>query len=1035
MSSIISWNVNSIFSKYPFVQLLIKDFTPSVFCLQETKLQPSNTFFLKNYSIYRHDNISPGNAKGGVLIAVSKNFYSEQITLHSPFQCVAARVWFDIPITICSIYLHHQDTVTTNLMQNLIAQLPSPFIITGDFNAHNGLWGSTYTNTRGAALETLLLSSNLALLNNGQNTRFDIYSGQYSAIDLTICSRSIVHKIGWSVLANSYTSDHFSQYIEISTNLHPSIFSPSWKYQEADWDTFAELVDFSGVESCSTATEMASFIENSILSAAAETIPLTSPSTGKYRVPWWDQDCTVAIKMKRKSWRTYNRHPTITNLTNFKIARARARQIIYQAKRTHWRTFISGIHSTTPPTVLWKRIRSISNKRCFEPIPALRNDRGEMINTTEDIAKIFADFFRASTHIDSDITEEDLSPPNDYENTSINQDIQLAEVQEAVKKLRNTAAGPDRIHSSMLKHLHYHHLVYLTNFFNHIWKHHDFPSQWKVAHIIPLYKSGKDRTSPTSYRPISLTNVLCKLFEKIVVKRLHLFLSEHRKLDRFQSGFRPKKSTTDSLIHLSQEIQTGFIHKQYTVSVFFDIEKAFDRIHSASVLQALLELGIEGNIFHFIQNFLRDRIFQVRIGQTLSQPTKQTTGTPQGSVLSPLLFILAVNDIQKCINYPVRHLLYADDLVLFARGNSLPDLQTQLQGTINKLASWGHRHGLSFAPTKTKVVNFTRKRHTPPLLLTLNGERLKEDTNAKFLGLIFDRTLNWQLHIQTLRQKCSQRLNLLKTLNGTAWGADKKCLLRLYGSHIRSILDYGSIVYSSASHSTLKKLDTIQNQALRIASGAFRTSPIASILAETNIIPLTQRRDLHVLSYYGKVLTEPDHINSYRACSSAPPGSFGHTALQLLQKYDISLDQLRLELNPKIHRRIIQESIRTHLQKNWTFDLHPYLLRTIKPNLEDWRTSYNSSRRKERILTRIRIGHTRLTHLHLILRTEPPFCNTCHSPITVIHILNECIRYTPQRIKTYGSSPFKVYDSLNDRTEQVELFFQFLRDMDLLLSV
>jgi len=298
-------------------------------------------------------------------------------------------------------------------------------------------------------------------------------------------------------------------------------------------------------------------------------------------------------------------------------------------------------------------------------------------------------------------------------------------VKEAVKRLKNTAAGPDCIHPLMIKHLLHHHLVHLTTFFNFIWKQHDFPSQWGVAHIIPLYKAGKDRTAPASYRPISLTNVLCKLFEKIIVKRLHHTLALNGGLDRFQSGFKPKKSTTDSLLHLSQEIQTGFAHKQYTVSVFFDIEKAFDHISSASVFRALSAMGIGGNVFLFIWNFLRDHTFFIRIGQALSQETRQLTGTPQGSVLSPLLFILAINDIQNIIEYPIRYLLFADDLVLFSRGGSLPILQTTMQRTIDKLATWGKNHGLSFAATKTKVVNFTKRRHPQPIILSLNGVLLK----------------------------------------------------------------------------------------------------------------------------------------------------------------------------------------------------------------------------------------------------------------------------------------------------------------------
>lgn len=320
MSSLISWNVNSIFSKYPFVQLLLKDFNPSVFCIQETKLLPSHSIFLRNYYIYRNDNLTPGNAKGGVLIAVSKQLHVEHITLNSPFQAVAARIWFDTPITICSLYLHHQDHVTLDLLQDLIKQLPPPFILTGYFNAHYELWGSTNTDSCGAIDEHLLYSPHISLLNTGQHTRFDIYSGNYSAIDLTLCISSLVPHLQWSMLGQLYTSDQFPQRIEIAMNTIQPTFIPSQKFQDADWETFAQLVDLSGLETCANATEMATLIEKNILLAAEETISHITPPKGKYRVPWWDDNCAAAIKKKRNSWRIYKRYPTDENLLNFKKA-------------------------------------------------------------------------------------------------------------------------------------------------------------------------------------------------------------------------------------------------------------------------------------------------------------------------------------------------------------------------------------------------------------------------------------------------------------------------------------------------------------------------------------------------------------------------------------------------------------------------------------------------------------------------------------------------------------------------------------------
>lgn len=229
----------------------------------------------------------------------------------------------------------------------------------------------------------------------------------------------------------------------------------------------------------------------------------------------------------------------------------------------------------------------------------------------------------------------------------------------------------------------------------------------------------------------------------------------------------------------------------------------------------------------------------------------------------------------------------------------------------------------------------------------------------------------------------------------------------------------------------MKKLDTVQNQALRIASGAFRTSPIASINAETNTTPLIHRRNIQILNYFGKLLTTPDHINSYRGTSSVCPGSVGHTALQLLADYQLTSDQLAAETHPKYQRSTISKAVQSHLQCQWTSDPHPYLFRTIKPRLETWSTSFNTSRQIERVTTRVRLGHTNLTHIYLILRSDPPYCNSCHTLSTLLHILNDCSIYTPQRLKIYGKSPYDVYGSLRDDNNSLKLFVVFLKESKL----
>ena len=156
-----------------------------------------------------------------------------------------------------------------------------------------------------------------------------------------------------------------------------------------------------------------------------------------------------------------------------------------------------------------------------------------------------------------------------------------------------------------------------------------------------------------------------------------------------------------------------------------------------------------------------------------------------------------------------------------------------------KLQHWVDTNGFKFSETKTVCVHFCRLRkvHPDPVLL-LNGTQIPVVEQAKFLGLIFDRKLTFVPHLRYLRQKCMKALNLLRVVAHAKWGSDEATLLHLYRSLIRSKLDYGAIVYGSARKSYLRMLDPIQNQALRLCLGAYRTSPATSLHVEANEMPI-----------------------------------------------------------------------------------------------------------------------------------------------------------------------------------------------------
>jgi ribonuclease HI len=311
---------------------------------------------------------------------------------------------------------------------------------------------------------------------------------------------------------------------------------------------------------------------------------------------------------------------------------------------------------------------------------------------------------------------------------------------------------------------------------------------------------------------------------------------------------------------LESFIRNGFINKQHVVSVFFDLEKAYDTTWKHGILSDLHDLGFRGRMPHFIDSFLQSREFKVRVGSTLSNSVDQEMGVPQGAILSVTLFSIKINNLAKVLNENIDGSLFVDDFSISCRGSNMSTVERQLQLCLNKINKWSLENGFRFSKAKTNVLHFCNKRklHNDPELL-LDRIPLNVVKEAKFLGLIFDNKLSFIPHIKHLKTKCLKALNLLKAVSGTKWGGDQKTLLTLYRALIRSKLDYGSVIYGSARKSYLKQLDTIHHQGLRLALGAFRTSPVSSLYVEADEPSLSERQIKLSLQYITKLKSNPSN--------------------------------------------------------------------------------------------------------------------------------------------------------------------------------
>ena len=443
---------------------------------------------------------------------------------------------------------------------------------------------------------------------------------------------------------------------------------------------------------------------------------------------------------------------------------------------------------------------------------------------------------------------------------SYNEPFTILELKSAIAGLKCTAEGPDGVHNEMLRHLPECALLVLLASFNAMWERGDFPQAWRDAIVIPILKPGKSGLDPLHYRPISLTSCLCKLFERMVNRRLCWFLERRGFFTNAQCGFRRNRGTVDHILALDSAVRVAFEKNRHVGTVFFDIEAAYDTAWRHGILLKLFRCGIRGCMGTFLRNFLSDRYFKVRVGNHFSDKFLQVNGVPQGGVLSVSLFGVMVNDIGDSLPKTIGRSLFVDDFAVWLSASSTRYMERQLQLAIAALERWSAENGFRFSTVKTVAVHFCRRRRIcPDMELFLYGRQIPVKPNAKFLGVVLDRKLTYKEHLKQLRDKCFKSLNILKCVSRTSYGADRQTLLMLYRSLIRSKLDYACFAYDSASPSNKKMLDTIHHTAVRIVTGAFRTSPVASLLVEVNEPPLSLRRQLLGMRYAMKLRQFPTH--------------------------------------------------------------------------------------------------------------------------------------------------------------------------------
>ena len=278
-------------------------------------------------------------------------------------------------------------------------------------------------------------------------------------------------------------------------------------------------------------------------------------------------------------------------------------------------------------------------------------------------------------------------------------------------------------------------------------------------------------------------------------------------------------------------------------------------------------------------------------------------GVHQGSILSVTLFSVKINSITQCLKPGVDCSLYVDDFQVCYRSSNVSIIERRLQLCLNKLQQWATDNGFRFSKTKTVCMHICQKRglHLDPQLF-LDKRPIPVVERPRFWGLYLTGSYPLYPILNMLKQRGLKALNILNVIGNTEWGADRKVMLRLYRSLVRSKLDHGCIVYGSARKSYLQMLDPIHNQGLRLWLGEFRTSPVESLYVDAHEPCLGARRAKLSLQYASKIKSLPKHPahnavfdNKYMKLFDARPRAirtFGLCIKQFLTASNIELSDI-----------------------------------------------------------------------------------------------------------------------------------------------
>ena len=862
-------NIRGLRSNFSSVEHHLATALPNILLLSETQL--SSTVSPAPFQISHYNFLHRFRSNGGVCayynintpIARLMDLESSDFDVMWLKICLPTSTTF-LCFSYCSLALTDYAVFfdyLTSCHESVLSSHPSAEVVyLGDFNVHHTEWlGSSCTDVGGEQAHSFSVLNDLEQIIQHPTRVPDRHDQTPNPLDLFFTSCPLNYQ--YSISAPLGSSDH--TLISVSSSLAPPPPIPStkrqlWHFEDAQWTDMREFFrDFPWDDYCFSSrnpNQITNRIAEVINSGMEAYIPSSIKSFSPTK-PWFDRTCSNATQARDRAFRTWKNSPSPITHSSFISARNRCKLALRRAKHRFVQKKCDDLTSSPSNSSFWSLAKNVSNNFCNSNFPPLFKPDGSIAVSPHDKATLFGALFSANSTLD----DSDAPCPSDL---PLTQPMPLPifscrKVRRVLLTLKTRKAyGPDGIPPRVLKECAYELAPVLSRLFRLCLKTGIYPSSWKHVLVQPVPKKG-DRSNPSNYRPIALTSTISKVFETLLNAHFLRHLESHSLLSDHQYGFRKARSTGDILSYLTHVWSSSLRDYGETFAIALDISKAFDRVWHKALLAKLPSFGFSPSLCKLILSFLSNRSISVRVDGASSEPFPISSGVPQGSVLSPTLFLLFINDLLQSTKNPIHS--YADDSTLHSSSsfNSPPSAQyrstsrsdhfVSLNSDLDRISGWGRQNLVKFNSSKTQFLPISLSTTPSDYNITFENSSLDPLESINILGINVTSNLSWKSHIASIAKSASKKLGILFRCRHYF---SSEQLLQLYKGLIRPCMEYCSHVWGNSPCTRL--LDRVESKAIRLINSPHLTS---------NLEPLSLRRQVASLSlfyryYFGRCSRE-----------------------------------------------------------------------------------------------------------------------------------------------------------------------------------